>query len=52
MIQLAHIPLGIMAYRFRQLVPDRPALSNFDRWYAAIAARPAFAEHVSAIPLQ
>ena len=49
---MGDIPLGIMAYRFRQLVPDRPTLSNFDRWYAAIAARPAFAEHVSAIPLQ
>jgi glutathione S-transferase len=41
-----------MAYRFRQLVPNRPALSNFERWYAAIAARPAFKDHVSSIPLQ
>jgi hypothetical protein len=50
--QLAHDTLGIMAYRFRQLVPQRPELKNFERWYAAIGARPAFAEHVSSIPLQ
>jgi glutathione S-transferase len=52
MTELAHHPLGIMAYRFRQLVPQRPQLKNFERWYAAIGARPAFAEHVSSIPLQ
>ena len=49
---MGDIPLGIMAYRFRQLVPDRPALSSFERWYKEIAARPAFMGHVSSIPLQ
>jgi glutathione S-transferase len=49
---LGDIPLGIMGYRFRQLVPERPQLPNFERWYAAISARPAFVEHVSSIPLQ
>jgi glutathione S-transferase len=49
---MGDIPLGIMAYRFRQLVPERPKLEHFERWYAAIAARPAFQQHVSAIPLQ
>src|SRR6266849_4993235 len=49
---MGDIPVGIMAYRFRQLVPDRPALPNFERWYKDIAARPAFIEHVSSIPLQ
>src|ERR1700694_5349718 len=49
---MGDIPVGIMAYRFRQLVPERPKLEHFERWYAAIAARPAFQEHVSAIPLQ
>lgn len=49
---LGDIPLGIMAYRFRQLVPKRPALPNLERWYEAIAARPAFVEHVSSIRLQ
>ncbi len=52
MIQLAHDTVGIMAYRFRQLVPERPKLEHFERWYAAIAARAAFKEHVSSIPLQ
>jgi glutathione S-transferase len=45
------IPVGIMAYRFRQLVPERPPLKNFERWYAAIAARQAFKDHVAAVPL-
>ena len=45
------IPVGIMAYRYRQLVPDRPALPNFERWYAAISARPAFKAQVAAVPL-
>jgi len=45
------IPVGVMARRYRDLVPERPEFRNFERWYAAIAARPAFAQHVSAIPL-
>ncbi len=45
------IPLGVMARRYRDLVPQRPALVHFERWYAEIAARPAFRQHVSGIPL-
>src|SRR5262245_6790423 len=45
------IPVGVMARRYRDLVPDRPAFANFERWFAAIAARPAFQQHVAAIPL-
>jgi glutathione S-transferase len=48
---MGDIPIAIMAYRYRTLVPDRPPFPNFERWYGAIAARPAFREHVSAIPL-
>src|SRR2546423_763153 len=48
---IGDIPVGIMAYRFRQLVPDRPELKSIERWYAAIAARPAFHDHVGSIPL-
>jgi glutathione S-transferase len=48
---MGDIPIAIMAYRYRTLVPERPAFPNFERWYAAIAARPAFREHVSAIAL-
>ena len=30
------IPVGVMCYRYRQLVPDRPTTPNLDRWYDAI----------------
>jgi glutathione S-transferase len=45
------IPVGIIAYRYRQLVPERPASPNFERWYGAISARQAFKDHVAAVPL-
>ncbi|MDE2283303.1 MAG: glutathione S-transferase family protein [Hyphomicrobiales bacterium] len=45
------IPPAVMANRYRQLVPERPAFPNFERWYAAIAARPAFRDQVAAVPL-
>ena len=45
------IPVGIIAYRYRQLVPERPPFPNFERWYAAISARQAFKDHVGAVPL-
>lgn len=48
---MGDIPVGIMARRFRDLVPERPALVHFERWYAQIDARPAFREHVAGVPL-
>jgi glutathione S-transferase len=45
------IPVGIMIYRYVQLLPDRPATPNLDRWYAAISSRPAFKAEVGAVPL-
>lgn len=45
------IPVGVMCYRYVQLVPNRPATPNLDRWYAAISARKAFQDHVGSIPL-
>ena len=45
------IPVGIMIYRFVQLMPERPAMPNLDRWYAAISARDAFNEQVGSVPL-
>jgi glutathione S-transferase len=45
------IPVGIIAYRYRQLVPERPALPNFERWYAAISDRAAFKEQIASVPL-
>jgi glutathione S-transferase len=46
------IPVGIMAYRFLQLVPERPAMPCLERWYKAISERKAFKDHISAVPLQ
>ena len=45
------IPLGIMIYRYVQLIPERPATPNLDRWYAAISARPAFKAQIASVPL-
>jgi glutathione S-transferase len=45
------IPVGIMAYRFTQLVPERPTMPHLDRWYAAISSRPAFQQQVATVPL-
>jgi glutathione S-transferase len=45
------IPVGVMTYRFVNLVPDRPSMPNLDRWYAAISSRQAFKDHVGAVPL-
>ena len=45
------IPAAIIAYRFRQLVPERPPLRNFERWYAALATRPAFKNQIASVPL-
>jgi glutathione S-transferase len=45
------IPLGIMIYRYVQLIPERPATPHLDRWYAAISSRPAFKEQVAVVPL-
>ena len=48
---MGDIPLGIMGYRFYQLVPEHPPLPNLKRWYDAIAARPAFQQHVGSVKL-
>jgi glutathione S-transferase len=45
------IPLGIMIYRYMQLIPERPATPNLDRWYGAISSRQAFKEQVASVPL-
>ncbi len=48
---MGDLPLGIMVYRFRQLVPERPALTNLERWYKALQQRAPFRTHVEAIAL-
>ena len=47
---MGDIPVGLITYRFRKLAPDQPKLSNLERWYAGIEQRPAFQQHVLAIP--
>jgi glutathione S-transferase len=49
-LSMGDIPVALMAYRFRRLVPERPALEHLERWFAAIEQRPAFKQHVLAIP--
>lgn len=48
---MGDIPVGVIAYRFRQLYPDRPQMKNLERWYASLQQRQAFKDHVEAIPL-
>jgi glutathione S-transferase len=48
---MGDIPIAIICRRYRDLVPDRPASPNFERWYAAITARKAFQDHVASVPL-
>ncbi len=45
------IPVGVMCYRYRQLVPGRPPTPNLDRWFDAISKRKAFEDNVGSIPL-
>jgi len=45
------IPVGIMIYRYVQLIPERPATPSLDRWYAAVSSRAAFKEQVGSVPL-
>jgi glutathione S-transferase len=44
------IPTGLTAFRLYKLVPDLAGLDNVKRWYQGIEQRPAFKEHVLAIP--
>lgn len=45
------IPVGVMCYRYVQLVPGRPATPNLDRWYGLISKRKAFHDHVGSVLL-
>jgi len=48
---MGDIPVGGFSYRFRELVPERPAFPHFERWYALISARKAFRDHILSMPL-
>src|SRR3974390_1468214 len=48
---MGDIPVGVFGYRFHSLVNDRPPLPHFERWFAAVSARPAFHDHILSMPL-
>ena len=48
---MGDIPVALAAFRFRQIVPQRPPLPNLERWFGEIEKRPAFREHVLTVPL-
>ncbi|MES1155826.1 MAG: glutathione S-transferase [Pseudorhodoplanes sp.] len=48
---MGDIPVGVMTYRFWQLVPERPELPGLQRWYAGLQKRDAFRKAVESIPL-
>jgi glutathione S-transferase len=45
------IPVGVMIRRYMELVPERPAMPNLERWFGEISARTPFKEHCGGIPL-
>jgi glutathione S-transferase len=49
-LSMGDIPVALMAYRFRRLVAERSGLDNLERWFIGIEQRPAFKQHVLAIP--
>ena len=48
---MADIPLGVLARRWFELAVDRPAMPALEAWYGRLRERPAFAEHVLAVPM-
>ena len=44
---MGDIPLGIQAFRWVTLIPERPRLAGVEAWYARLMERPAFREHVA-----
>jgi glutathione S-transferase len=49
-LSMGDIPVAVMTYRFRRLMPERSGLDNVERWFTDMEQRPAFKEHVLAIP--
>jgi glutathione S-transferase len=46
-LSLGDIPLGASLYRYFDLDIDRPPLPRVEAWYARLAERPAYREHVT-----
>jgi hypothetical protein len=49
---MGDIPVGLITYRFRKLVPDRQefGLDNLERWFLGLEQRKAFQEHILTVP--
>jgi glutathione S-transferase len=47
---MGDIPVGLIAYRYRRLVPDWTGLKNLERWYLGLEQRPAFNEQILPVP--
>lgn len=49
---MGDIPVGLITYRFRKLVPDRQGmgLDNLERWFLTLEQRPAFQQHIVPVP--
>jgi glutathione S-transferase len=48
---MGDIPVGLVAHRFRHLVPERAGVDNLERWYNAISSRPAFRQQIAPIAI-
>ena len=49
-LSMGDIPVALVTYRFRRLVPERSGFDNIERWFAGIEQRPAFKEQVLTAP--
>jgi glutathione S-transferase len=47
---MGDIPVGLIAYRYRRLVPDWGGLDNLTRWYDGLEQRAAFKQHILPVP--
>ena len=49
---MGDIPVGLITYRFRKLVPDRKGmgLDNLERWFLGLEQRKAFQEQILPVP--
>jgi glutathione S-transferase len=49
---MGDIPVGLITYRFRKLVPDRQefGLDNLERWFLGLEQRKAFQEQILPVP--
>ncbi|HLQ93636.1 MAG TPA: glutathione S-transferase [Xanthobacteraceae bacterium] len=47
---MGDIPVGLIAYRYCRLVPERTGLENLERWYKSLEQRAAFREQILPVP--